>query len=122
MHANMNGFSLLSQTAQSPTARLLLWGGILMAAVAALGIAVVVLRRRTLNRAGGSASENFSISQLEALKDAGQVSAEEFKRLRRGLMGLAADPAEAVQAEPEAKTDQNEANCPLSEPPAPDDN
>ena len=122
MDANMNAFGLIDQTAPSPTVKLLFWGGILMVAIAALGIAVIVLRRRTLYRADSAASENFSIGQLESLRDTGQISAEEFKRLRRGLMGLREDQAGAHQAGPAAKTDTNEANCPLSEPPAPDDN
>ncbi len=122
MDANMNAFSLVDQTAQSPTIKLLLWGGILILAITALGIAVIVLRRRTLTRTDGAASENFSIGQLESLRDAGQISPEEFRRLRRGLLGLTEGPAEAPQAEPKPKTDTNEDNCPSSEPPAPDDN
>jgi hypothetical protein len=85
----------------------LLWGCVLIAVVLALGFVLVVLRKKYHPASGGEQDgrRGFSIEGLEALRREGQISEEEFRRLRRAALGLASqveekdDPALSVAEE-----------------------
>jgi len=95
--------------------QVLVWAAVLLAAILLLGVLVLGLRRVTTQRRSADSTEGFSIEQLESLRRNGQVSDEEFKRLRRALLG-AALPARVADdgrdaAGPPA---DNDGNCPSS--------
>jgi len=71
-------------------ADVLIWGCVLIAVVLALGFVLVVLRRKYHPAGGGERQERpgFSVEGLEALRRQGQISEEEFRRLRRAALGL----------------------------------
>ena len=82
---------LHAQIAGASQGHLGLLFAVAVAAVLALGAAVMVARafwRRSLKPAE---EEAFSMDKLQALRDSGQISQEEFARLRAAAMGLS-DP------------------------------
>lgn len=94
-----------------PPWQIMVWGAALIALVLALGIGIVLARRRYLKcRAPDSEAEDagFAIEQVESLHESGQISDEEFRTLRKAALGLDGGTA---------KKD----NSPLSEMPATDD-
>ncbi len=90
----------------SDSAKTLMWGGVVIVAVVALG-AVVTLARRIYVRSQTEEpkSEGFTIEALEELRDSGEVSTEEFSRLRSGLLGREAPEAKKDESQPSAHTD-----------------
>jgi len=69
----------------------LLYGGAGLFVVLA-GVVVIVWLRRRLHD-GGAKTEAFSVEQLEVMRAEGRISDEEFRGLRRALLGLDAGPA-----------------------------
>ena len=70
---------------------MLLWGGVFGLALVGLGVAVIVLRRKLLPTEGasrGQAPSPFSVEGLEAMRAAGRISEEEFRRLRRAALSV----------------------------------
>jgi len=70
---------------------LMVWGTILTGAVLALGIGVVLARRKYLeSRALDSKREGagFAMDKIESLHEGGQISDEEFRILRNVALGL----------------------------------
>jgi len=91
--------------------RLLLWGVALIAAFLALGLVVVWLRRSLIERRSARPGGRFDLEALRRLRDEGQLSPEEFRRLRNQALGLPAPEDEKAKKE----------NPPLSDPPPRDD-
>ncbi len=79
--------TLLSQ--QVPTGKLIgLIGGAIVVLIV-LGVAVMALRRRLL--AEGEAGGGLDMETLQRQHRAGEISEEEFKTLRRAILGLPAE-------------------------------
>jgi hypothetical protein len=71
--------------------RIAAWGAALIGIVLALGIGIVLARRRYLKfRAPVSEGKDkgFGIEQVESLHDSGQISDQEFRILRNVALGL----------------------------------
>ena len=66
----------------------LLRGGLLLAGVLALGLLLLAARWLYQRWQRHAPREPFSLRDLEAMRDTGQLSREEFSRLRRSAMGL----------------------------------
>jgi hypothetical protein len=70
---------------------IIIWGGIVIAAVLLLGFVLMWVRRK-YHPAGGAArprdEAGFTVDDLERLHASGQISREEFKRLRSVALGL----------------------------------
>lgn len=79
---------MLSLTNQDLT-QLLVWGVILIGCLLALVWILKRLRKRLISPDEGQ--EVFSIQQLEALRESGQLTDEEFRRLRRVALSLSTD-------------------------------
>ena len=63
--------------------------GVVFAAIIALGVVVLILRRRFHPDAVRPDEQaGFSLERLEALRAAGTIAEEEFKLLRRAALGL----------------------------------
>lgn len=89
---------------QSATWDLLIICGIILLALAVLFLVVIFLRRRFDPRRGEDEAQQQSsrLEQAEALRDAGQISDEEFQAIRRVILGL---PPKRPEAVPEASAD-----------------
>lgn len=66
----------------------LVWGGLLMLAVLALGALLLTARWWHLRLMRQGPAEPFSMKTLDRMRSAGQLSAEEHSRLRRAALGL----------------------------------
>ncbi len=73
----------------SGSVRALIWCGIAMGAVLVLGVLLMFARRLYVKLLTQKpTAEGFSIESLEELRDGGQISPEEFDRLRRVALGI----------------------------------
>ena len=113
---------------------LLLWLGLMLVLLMGLGAVVMYLRRRAVGKLREDASA-MSIEQLEQLRTDGVISDEEFRRLRRVVMGLpektpaapspspadAAAPPEKKEGDPDTTPPAGEAGHPAEDPPPGDD-
>ena len=71
------------------TARVLIYGSLLMVAIVAGGIVVTIWLRRMVRRGQDIADQaGFSIEHLEKIHRLGQISDEEFRRLRKFALGI----------------------------------
>ncbi len=69
--------------------RQLLIGAGLLAALLVIGLIIVPwIRRRYHGEGGGSEGAIFDIERLEAMRRRGEMSDEEFRKLRRVALGL----------------------------------
>ncbi|MHC4984909.1 MAG: hypothetical protein ACYTFO_02010 [Planctomycetota bacterium] len=75
--------------ASTDIAELLLWGFVLIVLLVALAAVVMWARRKM--KAGPVGDDAFSIKQLERLREAGQLTDEEFRQLRLTALGLSTD-------------------------------
>ena len=75
-------------------ASLIIYGYVIIAAMAVLFVVLIWVRKRfhTDVRQGARGEPGFSVDGLEALHRGGQISDEEFSRLRRAALGL--DPGQ----------------------------
>lgn len=75
--------------AYSPVVNTFIWGAVGVGIVLALGIALLLLRRKYHPRyAAQEGDTGFSIERLEGLRREGGISEAEFRRLRRVALGL----------------------------------
>jgi hypothetical protein len=76
--------------ALSPSASVIVWGLVLLAVLLVVTVALELARRRwwTPSAGGQGSGSGFSIERLEAVHRAGQITDEEFDRLRRQILGL----------------------------------
>jgi len=89
----MDPATVLAQDASARAQEAVLYGAILLAAVLVLAGAWYWLRRRLRGLGERDQPEGFSLEDLEAMRSSGQISDEEFRRLRRGALGLAGPAA-----------------------------
>jgi len=68
--------------------RALVWSGVLMVVVLALGAMLLVTRWLYVRWLRARADKAFSMRSLEEMRRSGLISEEEFVRLRRGALGL----------------------------------
>lgn len=89
------GVGVRPPLAAAPVGDILLWSAVLVALVLALGALLLFLRRRyhPTHGQGADAEAALSIDRLEALRRQGQITDEEFRRLRRAALGLDAPAA-----------------------------
>ena len=80
--------------AAMPVFDMALYGGIVIAAILALGVLLVAMRRR-LHGQPGRGGGDLSVEQVEQLRRNGTISDEEFATLRRRALGLGAARAES---------------------------
>jgi hypothetical protein len=68
----------------------LIWGSMGLVMVLVLGFALMWFRRKyhTGGSSDGNQTSSFSIQSFEEMRASGQISDEEFRRLRAGLFGL----------------------------------
>ncbi len=66
----------------------LIYGGLLILIVMLMGIALLYIRRKFREVQPQEQSLGLDIERLEALRDAGEITPEEFSRLRRVALGL----------------------------------
>jgi hypothetical protein len=83
----MSNQAMALLTEAEDAVQVFLYGGILMFGVLALAVAVLLLRRALLTRRRRRAT-GFSIESLSDLRREGQISDEEYARLRRRLLGV----------------------------------
>lgn len=106
------GPALLGEIGADWAFRMLFWGLVLLTLCVVSGLVLLWLRRR-MAKADNSSLVSFSIEALEDMRASGQLSEEEFRRLRRTVLPLGMQEM-AQQAE---KAD----NCTLSPPSDGDD-
>ena len=99
--------TLLAQGQAGLASRILLWGLALVALIVIAGVGLLWFRRR-LAQGRGPAPATFSMEALEAMRTSGELSAEEFRRLRRAALPL--DIAAMTRRR------DRDANCTLSPP------
>lgn len=68
--------------------RLMIWGIVLLVVVVVGGIVVVTLRKRLLDRETAGKETRFDLERLEQLRAQGELSEDEFRRLRNIALGL----------------------------------
>ena len=85
-----------------PSGDVLLKGGALIAGVLVLGASMLAARWLYRKWLKDEPPEAFALRDLEAMRDAGQVSPEEFSRLRRSMMGLgrSAEKGKSLSSDP----------------------
>jgi hypothetical protein len=103
---------IIAQVGYSPAQRLVFWSLVLLVLLFVVGFLVLWLRRKLYWRSQDHSS-GFSLDQLEAMRESGKLSEEEFKFLRRGTMGLDDDIID--------QRCEKEGQSPLSPPPKQDD-
>lgn len=75
-----------------PSKTILISGAALAVVIALFGSLALWLRRKTVSPLSDDAVKGFSINDLESLRQSGQLSREEFQRLRRAALGLSDTP------------------------------
>lgn len=108
-HVNSAASPILSDLSVS-VRYAIIYAGVLMAAAVVLGVFVLWARRRMLSArqvSQGQSGKGFTIENLEALRRDGQISDEEFSRLRRVALGLgeAGDKSNTCPSSPPLKGD-----------------
>jgi len=109
---------------------LLLWGGVTMAAIIALGVVLLWARKYAMGGLKGGAAPRgeLSIEELEEMRDRGLISREEFSSLRKAALGLGgraggvgsrAEGRGNGLTPPPRDDDVKEADAPGQSPPAP---
>ena len=92
--------------------RILLWGMVLLVLIVIAGVGLLWFRRRLADQ-GDAGPTAFSMGALEAMRASGELSEDEFRRLRRASL----PPDVAAMA----RQADEETNCTLSPPSDGDD-
>ena len=82
--------ALLAQSAAQQVLPLLIWGVVLLVVLSLAGMAILWIQRRLKPR-GDKSSPPLSFEALEAMRASGQLSEDEFRRLRRITLSLDAE-------------------------------
>lgn len=83
----MGGAWVLGQSGGAGATQALFWIGVLIAAVLVASVGVLLLRRRLFSRGGDAGGDPGSILEsMRAMRDRGEMSAEEFERARAALV------------------------------------
>jgi hypothetical protein len=99
------GFPLAATTSDNWVA-MSIWGAVILAAIALLGMGVLWVRKYALQSMKGvdASRDELTIERLEEMYRSGQISREEFSTLRRAALGLG--PAGAGKGPPPAAPGQ----------------
>ncbi len=62
--------------------RLLMWGGVIMAVAVVGCVAIMFLRRRMLAQQDSANVPGFSLAELRAMRDRGEITPEEYEQTR----------------------------------------
>jgi hypothetical protein len=94
----MNAWPILADLSEKDRSSLLVWLGVLLGVVV-VGFGAILLLRRYLRdpAAGGTGNVGFSLSELRAMRDRGEITSEEYERTR--AMVIAKVKAAAARAE-----------------------
>lgn len=88
--------AILAQSTQSgSTMRVVLWVGLLIGAAMLLGAVVMVLRAKLLMKGAATAGDVGPLEELRRLRDAGQITTEEFAAARTKIAAKVRDSAKA---------------------------
>ena len=68
--------------------RAMLWSAVAILAVLALGLVVMLAKRWQQKSLNAQPQDAFSVDAIEKLRNSGELTREEFTRLRRAAMGL----------------------------------
>jgi hypothetical protein len=110
--------SLAALAQAAPTGRVILLIGLAIAALLVFGLLALALRRRLFAGADAEPGEAFDMDTLQRQHKAGLISDEEFRTLRRALLGL---PPEAAQAPGPAADSEADPDEQTGERPRPED-
>ncbi len=80
---------------------LLVWSSAVIVVLLVAGGVMLWVRRKFHENRGGAAQSQFSLANLERMRQEGRISRDEFRRLRNAILGVKV-PAEA-SAEAEAQ-------------------
>ena len=76
----------------------MMWLGVLLAAVLVGGFGLLIIRRRLLDADADGASMGFDLRSLRQMRDRGEISAEEFEVARAGIIGAMSGDKNATVA------------------------
>lgn len=82
----MEGASRAVLFAKAQTGDVIFWCLVLIAGISILGIGVWILRRWAFSGQAGTATEDWSLQHLRELRKRGELTEEEFERLRRNMI------------------------------------
>ena len=71
-----------------PEMHLMIWGVVLLVVIVVAGLVILTLRKQLLDRATTEKSDRFDLGRLEQLRTEGELSEDEFRRLRNIALGL----------------------------------
>ena len=77
---------------------LMVWSAVLLVVIVVGGLVILALRRQLVDRSGAGKDDRFDLERLEQLRDDGELSLAEFRRLRNIALGL--DAPETEKPEP----------------------
>lgn len=93
-------------TVRRSMTQVLWWGGALLIVSLILGGLVLALRRKIFS-VGEDGSQIFSLHELRRMKNAGEISDEEFETLRARVIAEMGGAAEGGEAEPRDRPDRS---------------
>ena len=108
-------------TTMAPEARAFLWGLVVLLAILVFLVCLAVLKRWLRARREPEES-GLSMAKLEALRRGGQITEEEFRRLRFSVLGLGpagVEKDDLVLSRP-GKDDDHKGSSPADAPRGPD--
>ena len=86
----------------SPTVRVWIAGSALLVLALCMFFVLVWLRRRISAAGQRGSGEAFAVESLEQMRSSGRISAEEYRKLRRRLLGV--DECEGEKADSTSRT------------------
>jgi hypothetical protein len=98
---------MIGMPAAPPVVEILIWGGVVIALALALGVAMMLLKR-TLRQFTRAAPVGLTIQQLEEMREAGRITEEEFRALRRSVVGGPAEKSDCLLRQVREDVDGNE--------------
>jgi hypothetical protein len=78
----MNGMSLLADLTPEHQQQMLIWGAVIMAVVLAGFVGIMILKRRMLAESDRDQGPAFSLAELRAMRDRGEITPEEYEHTR----------------------------------------
>lgn len=92
------------------------WLGVLILVVIAGGLVVMWYRRTLLAKDNPDAAEQGLMASLRAMRDKGEISAEEFDAMRRSMVRKAASRHQSDRAEPRTTPMRTDRSAPTRTP------
>lgn len=98
-------FSETAPVAHYSRADVLIWGGILIAVVLVASFFIMLLRRRLKDGSAASPPDaGFSLSDLRAMRDRGEITPEEYEQTRANV--IAKVKQRVAESKPKPKAQQ----------------